>query len=379
MLSSVWDTLTAVSGRAGKTRKRRVRRGGGYLGVWDPTGGEARKGSGLPVERGAEELRLRGYSPGEGVRELGSAELGAALADESCAVWIDLLRPREAARDLLSEELGLSPLVVEDCLAPLRMPKMDAFEGGVFIAAFAVRLDRDEDATAHLRAVEVDLVVGDNYLVTVRDGPVREIEEAMELGLGTPAGGSREERYGEWLAHAALDSLVDGHLPALVGVATVAEELEERLDPRNERASTAALENLILLRRDLSAFRRLAIAQQESLRRLGRWSRGLREHLSDVADNQREAVDMADATRDYVEGAVESYRMRRDERSEVGIRRLTVLAGIIGPLTLLAGWWGANFESIPGANSRWGFAIFVGVQIVFAAAAVWLMRRRGLL
>lgn len=87
---------------------------------------------------------------------------------------------------------------------------------------------------------------------------------------------------------------------------------------------------------------------------------------------------MADATRDYVEGAFESYRMRRDERSEVGIRRLAVLAGIIGPLTLLAGWWGANFESIPGANSRWGSAVFIGVQIAFAAA-VWLMRRRGLL
>jgi magnesium transporter len=75
-----------------------------------------------------------------------------------------------------------------------------------------------------------------------------------------------------------------GILPALVGVATVAEELEERLDPRNERASTAALENLTLLRRDLSAFRRLAIAQHESLRRLGRWSRGLCDHLSDLAD-----------------------------------------------------------------------------------------------
>lgn len=351
--------------------------------MWDPTGGEARKGSGLPVERGAEELRIRCSSTGEGARELGSGELGAALADEECAVWIDLLRPQEESRGILSGELGLGPLVVEDCLAPLRMPKMDAFDGGVFVAAFAVRLERDDPAPAHLRAVEVDLVVGENYLVTVRDGPVREIEEAVERRLGSPGDGRTEEggyeRHGERLAYAALDSLVDGHLPALVGAATVAEEFEERLDPRNERASTAALENLILLRRDLSAFRRLAIAQQESLRRLGRWSRGLRGHLSDVADNQREAVDMADATRDYVEGAVESYRMRRDERSEAGIRRLTVLAGIIGPLTLLAGWWGANFESIPGSDSQWGFAVFIGVQILFAAAAVWFMRRRGLL
>lgn len=62
---------------------------------------------------------------------------------------------------------------------------------------------------------------------------------------------------------------------------------------------------------------------------------------------------MADATRDYVEGAVESYRMRCDERSEVGIHRLAVLADIIGPLTLFAGWWGRTSRVSP-ARTRSG-------------------------
>ncbi len=359
-------TLSAVASRK---RKRRTR---GHLGVWYPTGGEARNGSGLPVEQGEETVRIRRISSEGGVEELDRGELGGALADPEAAVWIDLLRPRRVSREILAEDLGLGPLVVEDCLSPLRMPKMDAFEGGAFVSAFAARLEG-----AQLRAVEVDLVLGESYLVTVRDGPVAEIEDRMQRRVARAAG--LENVSGEWLAYAALDCLVDGHLPALVSAASHAEELEETLDPRNERASTAALESLILLRRDLLAFRRLAIAQQESPRRLGRGYRHWRERLSDVADNQREAVDMADAARDYVEGAVESYRMRRDERSEAGIRRLTVLAGIIGPLTLLAGWWGANFESIPGADSRWGFSVFIGVQLVFVAFAVWFMVRRGLL
>ncbi|CAN5720110.1 hypothetical protein BH20ACT11_BH20ACT11_11700 [soil metagenome] len=326
---------------------------------------------------------MRCFSPGEGLRELERGELGAALDKGGCGVWIDLLRPRDGARSILTGNLGLGTLVVEDCLSPLRMPKMDTFEGCAFVAAFAARLEREAGYRAHLRAVEVDPIVGENYLVTVRDGPVREIEDGVERRLGQASDARRNETHeggpGERLAHAALDSLVDGHLPALVGVAAAAEELEEGLDPRNERASTSALESLILLRRDLSAFRRLAIAQQESLRRLGRWSRSLRGQLSDVVDNQREAVGMGDATRHYADGAVESYRMRRDERSEVGIRRLTVLAGIIGPMTLLAGWWGANFDSILGSGSQWGFGVFVGVQLVFAVLAVWFMIRRGLL
>lgn len=78
---------------------------------------------------------------------------------------------------------------------------------------------------------------------------------------------------------------------------------------------------------------------------------------------------MADATRDYVEGAFESYRMRRDERSEVGIRRLVVLAGIIGPLTLLAGCWGSELREHPRRE------LVLGVRCLYRGADS--VRRRG--
>lgn len=88
---------------------------------------------------------------------------------------------------------------------------------------------------------------------------------------------------------------------------------------------------------------------------------------------------MADAVRDYIEGAVEAYRMRRDERSEAGIRRLTVLAGLIGPLSLLTGIYGANFANIPGTDTPWGFWVFLGAQAAFLVAAALYLRGRGLL
>jgi hypothetical protein len=72
------------------------------------------------------------------------------------------------------------------------MPKMDALpEGGAFIAGFAVRLDEEDEP--RLRAEEVDLVVGSGYLVTVRDGPLGEVEEqfcsqilAAQVSLESP-------------------------------------------------------------------------------------------------------------------------------------------------------------------------------------------------
>lgn len=347
----------------------------GHLGVWDPTGGQMREGSGLPVEYGQEEVRILASLEDGQVGKLSPGELGVVLDEPGTTVWIDLLRPGHGSREILENILRLNPLTVEDCLSPLRMPKMDVFPDNAFVAAFAARLAGD--SWRQLRAVEVDLVIGENYLVTVRDSPVPELSERLDRRLRSGSF-AEDVSAGGMLAYDAMDALVDGHLPALVSAAAAAEELEEFLDPRNERASVDALENLISLRRDLQAFRRLAIAQQESLRRLGRVSPDLRLYLSDASDNEREAVDMTEANRDYVEGAIEAYRMRRDERSELGIRRLTVLAAVLGPLTVLAGWYGMNFSYLPGAESVLAFWLFILVQVAFVVGAVWYLRRRGL-
>src|SRR5215217_936843 len=353
-----------------------------YLGVWDPAGGETREGSGLPVEEGQEEIRIvTRLLRGEGKdHEITFGELKGAVKDPDLLVWIDVLYPREGAAALLRDTLELGALTVEDCMEPLRMPKMDVLPGdasggagGSFVAAFAARLE-DEARGPRLSASEVDLVAAPRYLVTLRDGPVDEIERRLDALMRSP----EPEVSGAALAHAAFDALVDGHPPVLVRASTIAEELEEVLDPRNEQASISALEALITLRRDLLAFRRLAVAQSEILRRLARVSPEVSEYLSDVADNQREVVDMADATREYIEGTVEAYRVRRDERSDAGIRRLTILAGIIGPLTLLSGIYATNFNT-PGMEGPWSFWAFVGIQIIFLILAVSYLRRRGLL
>jgi magnesium transporter len=351
-----------------------------HLGVWDPSGGEARSGSGLPVEEGDEEIQVLARSAQDGgIREVMQKELGSFLGDPGWTLSIDILRPRTGARTLLQKTLELAPLTVEDCMEPLRMPKMDMFQEGengktqgAFVAAFALRLLKSENEV-QLRAIEVDLVVGPNYLVTVRDTPVAEVSQRVQSKLQKDL----SEDSGQMLAYEALDALIDGHLPVLVSTAAAAEELEESLDPRNERVSITALENLIALKRDLSAFRRLAVAQQETLRRLGRKYVEMRPYLSDVADNQRETVDMADATRDYVDGAVEAYRMRRDEWVGIGIRRLTVLASVLGPLSVFTAWYGTSFSDIPGVNLPYAFYVFVGGQILFIVLVFLYLRRRS--
>jgi magnesium transporter len=342
--------------------------GGIGSGLWQETGVEVDDAS-------ATGIRLLALSTDGRSRDLTVEELERVLEDGEL-VWLDIVHPGDAAIPLLSERLDLGPLTVEDCLLPLRMPKVDPLNGGsAFVAAFVINLHEGDEP--RLRASAVAMVIGPSYLVTVRREPALMVTTRLAEALGPDA--DLPEQSGAALAHVGLDAIVDQHLPIMLRAAEVAEDLEDLLDPASERKGLTALERLIVLRRDLLAFRRLGVAQQEVLRRLGRAFPGMRAHFEDVVDNQREAVDTAAATCDYIDGAIEAYRVRRDARTEDGIRRLTVLAGIIGPVSLIIGLWGVNFTNIPGTESSSGWSIFVVFQLLFTLVGAYYFRRRGLL
>jgi magnesium transporter len=308
-------------------------------------------------------------------REIAVTELKRAL-DSKMVVWIDIVHPDPTVVSLLADVLELDPLTVEDCLLPLRMPKLDRLaRGAAFVAAFAVRLERG--SSPRLRTSAVALALGPAFLVTLRREELPELAHRFESLLIAQA--ELAKVSGAGLAHAALDALVDVHLPIMLKAAEAAEDLEADLDPSGQRRGLTALERLVVLRRDLLAFRRLAVAQQEVVRRVGRLFPDVRAHLADVTDNQREAIDTAAAISDYIDGAIEAYRVRRDAEAEEGIRWLTVIAGILGPLSLLLGFWQVNFPNIPGSGWVFGWPVFVGLQLSLISAGVWYFRRRGML
>jgi len=108
------------------------------------------------------------------------------------------------------------------------MPKIDILDtGGVFVAVFGIRLDEEDEP--RLRAIELDLVLGPALLLTMRHGPLDDVSRRVEAHLRS--GALPMERSQTELAHVAVDALVDGHLPVMVSLTEVAEQLEERLDP----------------------------------------------------------------------------------------------------------------------------------------------------
>jgi Mg2+ and Co2+ transporter CorA len=156
-------------------------------------------------------------------REIAVEALERVIADRK-VIWIDLVHPDTAAHPVLRDGLRLGPLTVEDCLLPVRMPKLDPLAGeGAFVTAFAVGLE--EEHAPRLRSVAPALVIGLAYPVTVRRDPIQEVSTTSKRPCAAPARSPRSLGWGS--AHTALNTIVEHHLPVMLRTAEVAEELGE--------------------------------------------------------------------------------------------------------------------------------------------------------
>src|ERR1043165_1749407 len=171
------------------------------------------------------------------------AEIRAALAEDR-RIWIDLERQTPDADALLTEVLKLHPLTIEDIWAERSRPKIDDFDEYLYVIVHGIGAAKRDK----LQTVEIDVVIGPNWLVThdpaglVSDDVGTELDHSARVMVKGIA----------WLAHALLDRAVDRYLPVIDQLDAEIEQLEDEV---LERAGTPRGRSV--LRRILAFKRRL--------------------------------------------------------------------------------------------------------------------------
>src|SRR5262245_39231922 len=98
-------------------------------------------------------------------------------ASPSNIVWVDVADPTNQDFDALAKAFGFHPLSIEDCRHQHQRPKVEEYPGYYFIVLYEAELDQHDD----LELRELNLFVGENYLVTVHSRPIRALELAERL------------------------------------------------------------------------------------------------------------------------------------------------------------------------------------------------------
>ncbi len=273
-----------------------------------------------------------------GVREAAAEEAVRLARSGQATAWVDLEGENENAARSVLEPLGIHPLVLEDMVMEVNRPKVDNYGSYIYLVIHSARWD-DERPTLR----EIDIVLGERFLITYHEGTTRSIDACREI---LPRRPELLQSGPAKLLHFMLDVLMDHYLPIMDRIAEEIDEFEERLFDESQALSHI---RVLRLKRGMSALRRIVGPQRDTLLALTRDEfrpvpPDIRPYLRDVYDRLARVSDLLDSFRDEVGSLLELQVAMVSNRLNEVIKRLTVIATIGLPLTLITGYYGMNFR-----------------------------------
>ena len=159
-----------------------------------------------------------------------AAEVKAGLAPDS-VTWLNL---DGLQRIELLEEIGaafdLHPLVLEDILNTDHRPKLEVYDGYLFLIAKMLTFNRER---GEIVSEQISLILGPNYVLTFLEDPGDLFDGVRERLRGN---GGRLRRHGaDFLAYSLFDQIIDHYFVLLEQIGEQLEQLEEALVDRPDR------------------------------------------------------------------------------------------------------------------------------------------------
>ena len=278
---------------------------------------------------------------------LSTTRFRKALASEESLLWVDIESPEDAEIELLLEVFELHPLTVEDCIMPSIRPKLEDFERYLFmILQGLVRVD------GRLKAVELDVCLGKNFLITIRSERIKSVDEdCTRVERKSPI----FTRGADFLFYAIADSLIDSYFPILDEVEARVDELETKLLSKD---SDHIVKELMAVYNELMTLRRALTPHREVLTRLNRGdlpfikpSNAL--YFRDIYDHLLRMSDLVDACREVTTMSLEAYATIVSNRLNEIMKTMTAFATLTLPLVIVTGIYGMNFSEHPELGPRW--------------------------
>jgi len=288
------------------------------------------------------------YSPDGDVEcGLSTARLRRALQSRENLLWVDIEGPEDTEVELLLEVFDLHPLTIEDCIMPNVRPKLEDFDRYLFVVLQGLkRVD------GKLKSVELDVCVGENFLITVRSEPIKSVDEncaRVEKKSPIVTHGT------DFLLYAITDTLIDSYFPILEELELQVDELQTKLlSDSTERT----LKELFKIYNELTVFRRTLAPHREIASRLNRGDLRFVKpahaiYFRDIYDHLLRMSDLVDSCREVTTMALEAHATIVSNRLNEIMKTLTAFATLALPLIIVTGIFGMNFGEHPELGPRW--------------------------
>ena len=297
-------------------------------------------------------------------------------------IWIDLTRPTRELVEEVAEVFDLHQVAVNLAMAPRARPKLITFDSYFVLTLYgpkplpttSARLAR---AATLDRVEEVDLIVGDRFLLTVHDGPLPSLETVWHEHERAEA---RPEDMSD-VVHELMDSVVDLFFPVLDIMVDRVEEIQETAfmghDARIDRAKVG---ELFSLKKQLSNLHRILDPQRNAIAILAReelpYFRAEGAAFQDIFDHAIRQSESLSVYVDLLVSARESYLVRMGNLLANSAKILLTMSLFFAVPTFVFTTYGMNFEVMPELRNPVGYAWAFMLVLVFDLALFLYFKRR---
>jgi magnesium transporter len=289
--------------------------------------------------------------------------------------WIDLEGPKDEELDEVAKHIKLHPLTLHDAKTFGQRPKIEDYGDYVYLVVFGV-----DPGTASggplLR--EVHMVIHPEAVVTIHR---RKNHTLDDLRADYNDQQMRSEQY---LVYKILDAVTSTFVPVLERTDEQIDSLEDEV---MQHTSSAQLQSIFSLKRDLVAMRRVVTAMRDMFQHRADHIAELpgldtddKLYFRDLYDGLIRTSELIDSYRDLVSGATDLYLSQvANNQGEIN-RQLTIIATIFLPLSFLTGFFGQNFSFLTNdiLTSDLSFWVLGLGSLVASVAILWLwFKKRG--
>jgi magnesium transporter len=303
------------------------------------------------------------YENGVKLADIPIAEISDWVHRPNCFVWVALFEPTLEELDEMAQEFGLHELAVEDARKGHQRPKIEEYGDSLFAVLHpAEMLPAGNAGECELNVGEIDIFVGENYVLTVRH----------RTQIGFAAVRARAEREPDLLRHgsgfvfyALIDNVVDRYFPVLDQIETRLEAAEEQLFA--SASTRGKIEELYALKRELMTLKHAVAPLMEAVGKLlgGRVPhicQGTQEYFRDVYDHLARINGTIENTREMLTTAIQVNLALIGISDNEVTKRLAAYGALITVPTLIAGIYGMNFKNMPELDWPVGYPLAVFIM-----------------
>lgn len=297
----------------------------------------------------------------EAIRLPSPSDLPVLLQDESQVFWFNVVRDDTEWLEQVGEVLKIHELVMTNLLDPSDQPSIEDFQDYSFLPCQLVNPD-GYNVAGLPTYISLGILVFKNVLICVH-GRANDLFSQLALRLDNPK--SKLRRHGcDFLFYAILDSVITHYYSVCDLIGDQIDLFDAAIMKNPDQLS---LGHVYQVKRDMIELHKKILPLRNIINTITHedyvWSNdNTIVFFRDCHQYVSQTIDRLDLQHDIMSNILDIYLSSVNNKTNEVMKVLAVISTIFIPLNFVAGFYGMNFENLPGLKMHFGYLVVIGVM-----------------